>query len=175
MLNGGAHEDSKIKKPDSGYLKPRQDDIKVRDKIQNLELASQQQNKLFISGSEIKQDPEKPFISGLEMKQDTEKPFISGSEIKEDPEKPFISGSEMKQDTEKPFISGSQIKQDPEKLFISGSQIREDLEKPKPVLIVPTTSIKPVEKVIFNHRQEYIFMGGAWRLKNLISTIFIFK
>ncbi len=147
MLNGGAHEDSKIKKPDSGYLKPRQDDIKVRDKIQNLELASQQQNKLFISGSEIKQDPEKP----------------------------FISGSEMKQDTEKPFISGSQIKQDPEKLFISGSQIREDLEKPKPVLIVPTTSIKPVEKVIFNHRQEYIFMGGAWRLKNLISTIFIFK
>ena len=158
MLKGGVHEDSKIKKPgpeekpDSGYLKPRQDDIKVQDKIQNLELASQQQNKPFISCSEIKQDPEKPFISGLEMKQDTEKPFISGSEIKQDPENPFISGSEMKQDTEKPFISGSQIKQDPEKPFIFGSQIREDLEKLKPGLIVPTTSIKSVEKVIFDHR-----------------------
>ena len=153
MFNCGAHEDSKIKKlgpednPDSGYLELGQCDIKVRDKIQNLELTSQQQIK--------------PFISGVEIKQDPEKPFISGSDIKEDPEKPFVSGS--------------QIKQDPEKSFISGSEIREDSEKPKPGLIVPTTTSEPVEKVTFNHRQEYTLMEGAWRLKNLISTIFILK
>ena len=125
MFNCGALEDSKIKKhgpeekPDSGYPEPAQCDIKVRDKIQNLELTSQQQIK--------------------------------------------------------PFISGVEIKQDPEKSFISGSEIREDSEKPKPGLIVSTTISEPVEKVIFNPRQEYSLIEGAWRLKNLISTIFILK